>query len=204
MSLLGFVWLMFGFYRRLGVRRTFRWTGVVVVAVGAILTVGRSTNADAQYYRESVVAVPERALLLWSDAEDAFRISGLIGIGTGTGSQGIDYVPGGGEWAVTSDLSSRDLWGETGLGKVMGELGLIGLVGFVLLLRSMGIAWLKNVGSLRTKAPFPVSASLAVFFSMMLVWFAKGHQILGDPVTLVQFWFFMGIFFALPRYRSSQ
>ena len=197
-SLVGFIWLMFGFFRKLGVRKSLQWIGIIALATATALTAARSRNQNAGFYQESTASIPEFALYVWSDMEYSFRNSGLIGIGTGTNSQGIGYVPGGLEWWSTSQLIP-----ETGLGYIMGELGVIGLVAFVLLLLSMSIAWFKNVGRLRGKAPYPVGASLAVFFSMMLVWFAKGHQILGDPITLVHFWFLMGIFFALPRYHSS-
>jgi hypothetical protein len=202
-SFLGFTWLMFGFYTKLGVRRAYRWVAVIVLAGAAVFLTARTQNPNAEYYQQSTASISERAGWFLSDMEAAYENSGLFGFGTGTLSQGLDYVPGGHEWAYSSSNSALNLWGETGLGKIMEELGLIGVVAFLVYLVSMSVAWFQNVRKLRGKAPYAMGAALAVYFSFMLAWFAKGHMIMGDPITLVQFWFTMGVFFALPYYRSQ-
>jgi hypothetical protein len=203
-GLFGFAWLMMGFYTNLGLRAAYRWIAVVALAGAAVFFITITQNPNAQYYQQSTASIPDRARFLYDDIVDSYQRSGLIGLGTGTGSQGVAYVPGGDEWLHTSSSSSFGLWAESGLGKIMEELGLVGVAFFALWFLSMSLAWFRNVRKLRGKAPYAVGAALAVYFLLMLAWFAKGHQILGDPITLVQFWFVMGMFFAMPFYLSRR
>ena len=203
-ALIAFAWLMFGFYTKLGLRRAYRWLAVLVLAAAGVLSTARTENPNALYYQESTAAIPTRARWLWGDMADSFLRAGLIGFGTGTESQGMDYVPGGAVWAANSPDSAVNLWGETGLGKITEELGILGVLFFIVLALTMAAAWFRNLRKLRGTAPYALGAALAVYFVMILAWFAKGHQILGDPVTLVEFWFAMGIFFAMPCYRARR
>ena len=174
------------------------------MAGAAIFLTVKTENPNAQYYQKSTASIPERARFFLDDFADSYHRSGVIGFGTGTSSQGLEYAPGGHEWAYTSSSSALNLWGESGLGKIMEELGFLGVVFFIFYMLSMSVAWFQNVRRLRGKAPYAVAAALAVYFLFILAWFAKGHQILGDPITLVQFWFVMGVFFAMPYYRSRR
>jgi hypothetical protein len=201
--LLGFAWLMFGFYTKLGVRKSMQWIALIALVAGSIAFTARTQNPNAQYYQQSTATVSDRASWFWSDMALSFEKAGLIGAGTGTLSQGIQYIPGGLEWSK-GPSSAIYIWGETGLGKVTEELGLTGAVAFVVFLLSMGITWFAHLRRLQGTAAYPLGAALAVYFSLMIGWFAKGHMILGDPITLVQFWLGMGVFFALPSYLRPQ
>lgn len=200
-SVAGLAWLLFGPFRSHLGPRPKQWLVVPAAAVVVLVAAAQVSVIDGKWYRDSVVVVPDRVDLAWSDLRDSFSHSSWLGTGTGTDSQGIDYVSSGRWWNHTSKDSPFGKWGEAGLAMIWIELGLAGVVSFVILLLAMGVAWFRNVRRLRALPSYGLGASLCVFFCMMLLWFAKGHQILGDPITLVHFWFLMGIFFALPAYQ---
>jgi hypothetical protein len=198
MSLFGLGWLMLRVFRRGRRARTAHGLAVAVSAGLMLLTVTHVSKIDATWYDDSTAEIPYRLRLAWLDIQDSIRQTGLVGLGTGTDSQGVDYVPGGESWATTSDISPVGKWGEAGLAKIWAELGLAGAATFTFLILSMGVSWYRKLHLIRGKPTNSVAAALCVFFSMMLVWFAKGHQIMGDPITLIHCWFLMGVFFALP------
>jgi hypothetical protein len=119
--------------------------------------------------------------------------NGLLGAGAGLGSQGAQHFGGG------SDVVG--LAAEGGLGKVLAELGVLG----VLLLCWLGIGLLRYswaiVDFARRKDP---QASKLAFGLISLVVangvvFAIAHQAFGDPFILIVLGFMVGFLLAVPR-----
>jgi len=155
----------------------------------------------------------KRACVLFEDFRLAVENAGFWGAGTGSRSQGINYIPGGGSWQEgipkerfegLSILNAKKLpYGpEGGLAKVWYELGPVGGIIFFILLLSMVFSWLKELSYLEKSPLFFFGFCLFLFLILMIPWFLKGHQIFGDTMTLVYFWFFMGVLFSLRKYES--
>lgn len=83
--------------------------------------------------------------------------------------------------------------GDAGLFKVLVELGIVGLIIFLIL---KGIilyeAWSGR--SRHRKDPYYLAARVAVFIWMIL--FLKRHTMLGDQMSVIFFWFYVGIIMA--------
>jgi hypothetical protein len=124
--------------------------------------------------------------------------NGVLGSGTGTGSQGSQHF-GAGSTVV-------GVAAEGGLGKVAAELGLPGLA--LLLWLVVGIvraAWgvisaIPPRDVWKTRFAFGIVAFL---FANMLV-FVEAHQIFGDVFVLVMLGLFVGFLFAVPGMRLDE
>jgi hypothetical protein len=124
--------------------------------------------------------------------------NGILGSGAGTGSQGAQYFGGG------SDLVG--LSAEGGLGKVLAELGLPGLVLALWLAIAVGlymwsvIKYLNDSGS--------ALAGLACGFVAFLVAnafvYLVAHQAFGDVFILINLGFMLGFVMAMPRIQGQQ
>jgi hypothetical protein len=120
----------------------------------------------------------------------------LLGFGAGTVSQGADILSK--LQTVQAPIDDAVSIGiEYGIIKIWHELGLIGVFIYLLYLFAMFISWrkayLKNKG---TDLEY-LSCTLYIYFATMIFWFFKGHQIFGDAITLILYWFFMGVLFKL-------
>jgi len=175
---------------------------VSILLISSFGIASRFLEKKAEYYSKSVAYVEERVLWMSKWAFQNWEAAGAFGFGTGTASQGILYVPGGKEIslrnrniALSKGHIVGSLWAESGPGKLLWELGVIGflLYAFAGLLILWHI-WRATL-SARTHANYPFLLALAVYFSLMVVWFYKGAQIGGDAHTLVTSWFFLGVMF---------
>ncbi len=122
-----------------------------------------------------------------------------LGFGTGSISQGVTYVPGGRTSFEFVGHEAGEVGVEYGLAKVTWELGIVGLLAFLVLwghiLRSL---W-RELRAVRDPAMKALARTLGIFSLIIFVAFLKGHYYFGDGTTLVLYWFGMGMFFSLRR-----
>ena len=146
--------------------------------------------------------IRDRVSAYSNDFLNAAKASGLFGFGTGALSHGLSYIPEGAEWL---QKWMKQIGGvETGPGKIWFELGLIGFLIFIFFYAQMFINWLRQIIKLNKTDLYGLGLSIFLFLTLMLFWFAKGHQIFGDPTTLVCLWFFMGILFRLKFFSEKK
>jgi hypothetical protein len=124
--------------------------------------------------------------------------NGWLGVGAGTGSQGAQYF-GGGPQIVGSAA-------EGGLGKVVAELGVPGLVIVVFLAVALGrhlwrLARLAGRGGGYRRARY--AYGLIAFLFANAVMYAVAHQIYGDPLVLYLIGLVLGMALAIPRVREG-
>ena len=138
-----------------------------------------------------------RPATLVTDISFAVKYAGLWGLGTGSRSQGLQYIPEGEEWASRGGPEQKK-WGvEGGFAKIWYELGPIGAVILIIFFSQMFLSWLKEVRKLKRTTLYSMGLSIYVYLILMPIWFVKGHQIFGDATILVCFWFFMGVLLRL-------
>ena len=124
----------------------------------------------------------------------AYRRVGVFGGGLGIASQGsylfnVSNIAGGS--------------GEGGLGKIMVELGLPGLVCIIWLVWS--VTGFVNSGLKLASQPFvdrsvlPLMVSLVVFLGVNALTFSVATQVYGDIFILILLGLFGGFIFALPK-----
>lgn len=121
------------------------------------------------------------------------RRNGLLGSGAGTGGQGSQYFGGG--------ISYVGGAAEGGVGKVLAELGLPGLVALLWLAATLVRAFVR-VARLARRAP-PERAlplfGLIAFLPANAAVFLTAHQIFGDPFVLIVLGLITGSILAYPR-----
>lgn len=124
-----------------------------------------------------------------------FRESGIIGAGAGTATQGSQYFGGASE-IVRSEA-------EGGLGRVMAELGLVGIIVFLFLgLRLIGSLARARRLALRVESPkAPLIVGLALLGPTHGLVFAAAHQAYGDPFVLLILGGTVGIALSYPRWQ---
>lgn len=144
-------------------------------------------------------AAPERLSGLGFDSlKYVFLHDGFFGAGTGTGAQGAQYFGGG--------ASVVGYAAEGGLGRVMAELGVPGL----LLLIWVGIAALRYVWrvAIVTQHTRPAHARLTygliAFLGANIPVFITAHQVYGDPFVLIILGLALGSVVAIPRMAEVQ
>ncbi|HDH31698.1 MAG TPA: hypothetical protein ENH26_02920 [Candidatus Wolfebacteria bacterium] len=151
-------------------------------------------NISAFYY-----AFQERIPWMFDEFIRAFSEAKFFGIGTGTMSQGLEYVPGGAEWIKYQTQEVRQgFWFETGIGKILFELGIIGLIFYYLFWGYLFYKMKEVIKRLKDSLLRSVGVAIFIFSFLILVWFSfLHHQTFGDATTLVVFWFFIGVLFSL-------
>jgi hypothetical protein len=127
------------------------------------------------------------------------RRTGWLGMGAGTGSQGAQYFGGGQRLVGTA--------AEGGLGKVVAELGLPGLVIVLVLAVALGrhlwrLARLAGRGGGRRRARY--AYGLIAFLFANAAMYAVAHQIYGDPLVLYMLGLVLGLALAMPRVREGR
>jgi hypothetical protein len=169
---------------------------VAVAVAGEVAVEDSRTQALQQYVGR----------LLWAQEQAGGRLSGLavealpqvlaengfLGSGAGTGSQGSQHFR---EGAPVTGLSA-----EGGLGKVLAELGIPGIVLLAWFGLSAARCSLRSLRSLRQTQPGLVDAGagLAAFLAANVLTFAVGHQVYGDPFVLCILGIFTGALLRLP------
>ncbi|MHC2995250.1 MAG: hypothetical protein IBV53_07110 [Candidatus Atribacteria bacterium] len=146
----------------------------------------------------------QRTATLLTDMSFAVRYAGVLGLGTGSRSQGLQYIPGGKEWALMGGPEQKE-WGvEGGLAKIWYELGPIGALIFIIFFSQMFFSWLRKVRNLKGTTLFSFGLAICMYLVLIPLWSIKGHQVFGDATTLVCFWFFMGVLFRLKNFTNQE
>ncbi len=157
---------------------------------------GEIRNVVPYLGRGSTVVI-ESSERLWSMTIDQFRWvvmeNGWFGSGAGTGSQGSQYFGGGADRVGSA--------AEGGLGKVLAELGVPGLLVLLWLASNLWRAALQVMRLLRLRPAaeaIPILA-LGAFIPANAAVFFTAHQVFGDPFILIHLGWMLGAIFALPR-----
>jgi hypothetical protein len=149
------------------------------------------------YLGRGATVLTESTERLWSMTFQQFRIivsmNGWWGSGAGTGSQGSQYFGGGVERVGSA--------AEGGLGKVLAELGVPGLLCLLWLAVALMKAGSRILRALRFRPPEEAVPFLAVgsFLAANAAVFFTAHQVFGDPFILILLGWMSGAIFALPR-----
>lgn len=128
----------------------------------------------------------------------AIRRNGILGSGAGTGSQGAQYFGGGAELVGGG--------AEGGLGKIVAELGLPGL----LVMFWMAVALVRRtrtiVAGLSRAEPALVTLAfgLIAFLVANAATFLVATQVFGDPFVLSMLGMSLGFLLAIPRLQSAR
>ena len=118
--------------------------------------------------------------------------NGLLGSGAGTGSQGAQHFGGGGKLV--------GLAAEGGLGKILAELGLHGLLAFIFLLYGTGRYLWRVMTNISHGDPLQARLfyGMAAFVLTNLWVYTIAHQAYGDVFVLLVLGWLMGFVFAAP------
>lgn len=173
--------------------------GALSVTAIVLVTVTDLGNAlgITPYYERGASLGMEDADRYWRFTTQAlwFTIqhNGWLGAGAGTGSQGAQYFGGGPQLVGYS--------AEGGLGKVVAELGIPGLLLLPVLVVATGLYLWKIArqagrgGDRRAHYAY----GLIAFLFANAVMFGVAHQILGDPLVLYLIGLVLGMAFAIPE-----
>jgi len=175
--------------------------GCIFLAVSSgilyILMEEKSTFIVSGFY----YGVIERIPWVFEEFSRAFSEAKIFGNGTGTLSQGLDYISGGTEWLryQSRDLRQGFLF-ETGVGKILFELGLVGLFSFYLFFGCLFYNMFMAIRLFNNQFFKDLGWVIIIYLASIITWFSFFHnQVLGDATTLIIVWFFIGIFF---KFRS--
>jgi hypothetical protein len=122
----------------------------------------------------------------------------MYGYGTGTASLGIQYV------ARVFHEPSTGIGVENGYGQLVVEMGIVGLLLWIVLAVSISIAAWKVVKELRGSPWFPIA--FVIFWFVFLVFFPMGYASLAfyqDFLMNAYLWILIGILYRLPSIALS-
>lgn len=150
-------------------------------------------------------AIVERIPWMLGDIGGVFSEANYWGHGTGSMSQGLHYISGGEEW-YEKQLALRDgVWFESGISKLIFELGIPGLMIFYLLWGHVLYRIAKESKKINSFYLKNIAIAVGIFLSLVLVRFSFiHHQVLGDAAILTIIWFFTGMVFGLKRLKHSR
>jgi len=127
-----------------------------------------------------------------------------LGYGTGTMSQGLDYIPGGVDWHYTMLMLRGGISLESGISKIIFELGIIGFIFFYFFWGQLFLRIKKELKIINHTNLESIGVSIFIFLICILIRFSFMHQAtLGDAPVLVILWFFVGIIFKLKNIRHT-
>jgi hypothetical protein len=185
------------------VSKTLRTSFLLAIVVGVAMA-GYVTFApeairdeiDPYYNRSATVGADATGRASMMTSESFYYIlaqNGPWGSGAGTGSQGAQYFGGG------SDIVGGAA--EGGLGKIVAELGLPGIV--LILWLAIGLAryfWaiIRDVKQTDFERASLIFGFIAMLIANAFV-FVTAHQIFGDPFVLILLGFLVGIVMAVPQ-----
>lgn len=174
----------------------------LVVAAGAFLTSEfampgtRDLSMEKYVGRGTTVfeAAPERLSGLGFDALHwVFERDGFFGAGAGTGAQGAQYFGGGAQLVGGA--------AEGGLGRVMAELGVPGLLLLLWVGAAIGRYIWRVAAFAQSSRPEHARLiyGLIAFLGANVPVFITAHQVYGDPFVLIILGLALGSVVALPR-----
>jgi len=130
-------------------------------------------------------------------------LSGLtwLGYGTGTMSQGLQYIPVGVDWNYIMPGGS---FLESGISKIIFELGIFGFIFFYFFWGHLFFRIKKELKIINHTNLKNIGVSIFIFLICTLIRFSFiHHQVLGDATVLVILWFFIGIIFNLKNLKCN-
>jgi hypothetical protein len=122
----------------------------------------------------------------------------MYGYGTGTASLGIQYV------TRILHAPSTGISVENGYGQLVIELGIVGLLLWLILGASIALSAWKIVKQLRGSPWFPIA--FVIFWLAFLVFFPMGYNSIAfyqDFLVNAYFWILIGILYRLPNLALS-
>jgi hypothetical protein len=194
--------LFIAFFRRRAIRTALVLALVCVGTVGvfAVTELGERLGISGYYERGSDIGAPEaeRYRRLSTGAlKFVIQRNGWLGAGAGTASQGAQYFGGGSRLVGKSS--------EGGLGKVVAELGVPGLI----MLFVLGVAVAFHLWTIAREAArgshrkAHYTYGMIAFLFANAVMFAVAHQIFGDPLVLYIIGLVLGMTFAAPYLKEG-
>ena len=188
------------------VRNVFKF-GLLLLGIGAAVSLRMLLPVEAG---ENFYPYWQRSTTVFADApgrfdtvglgsaEWAFRRGGLMGMGAGSGSQGTQHFGGG--------VSIVGGAAEGGLGKIIVELGIPGLIivlwttgALALYLRRIFLIIQRSNPRL-TKSTYGIVAFLAANIPL----FMSASQVFGDPFVLLVLGSLLGFVISIPRLLSVE
>jgi len=153
------------------------------------------TDINPYFDRQSSLQqnISDRFMTMTVDAfGEVIEHNGFLGSGAGTGSQGAQHFGGGGELVGSS--------AEGGIGKVLAELGVPGLMLFLFLLVRFGCYHWSIVKTSRAWDFQTASLvyGMTAFLAANAVIFVSAHQVFGDPFVLLMLGWLLGFTLATP------
>jgi hypothetical protein len=122
----------------------------------------------------------------------------MYGYGTGTASLGIQYV------ARIMHAPNTGIGVENGYGQLVVEMGVVGLLLWIILGAAVSISAWKIVKQLRGSPWFPIA--FVIFWFIFVLFFPMGYNTLlfyQDFLVNAYFWILIGILFRLPHLALS-
>jgi hypothetical protein len=122
----------------------------------------------------------------------------MYGYGTGTASLGIQYV------ARIMHAPNTGIGVENGYGQLVVEMGVVGLLLWIILGAAVSLSAWKVVKQLRGSPWFPIA--FVIFWFIFVLFFPMGYNSLlfyQDFLVNAYFWILIGILFRLPQLALS-
>ncbi len=179
-------------------------SGLALASISYLYVATESTSTHIQPYLERGVSlqrdVSDRVSLMTVESfQWVIARNGILGSGAGTGSQGAQHFGGGANLVGSA--------AEGGLGKVLAELGVPGLLLLLWLVVSVGrYMWSIAQFVTHNSDVDPVLAKLVFGLEAFLITngfvYVIAHQVFGDPFVLIILGFLLGFVLAMPKMLS--
>jgi hypothetical protein len=189
------------YYRQRSARRAFlvvATMSVTILGAALFLAPGQGTFRPYVTRGQSVFGdASERFVDLGlASVSWAIEAGGFFGLGAGAGSQGSQHFSGGEVLAGGA--------AEGGLGKIVVELGVLGLTLVVLAFALVARNLRRILEGMRPDdpLPLPLCLGLVAFVAANIPVFVGASQIYGDPFVLILLGSYLGFVFASPRSRQ--
>ncbi len=216
LSIVGFI-LFFALITPMGRREKKRfsiylWRGNRIIKVGLalfVVLIGTLSiykiGSDIGLFQLSAYSgIKETIPWFFRGVNSLFSNLQWLGYGTGTMSQGLDYIPGGVNWQYTMLMLRGGISLESGISKIVFELGIIGFIFFYFFWGQLFLRIKKELKIINHTNLESIGVSIFIFLICILIRFSFMHQAtLGDAPVLVILWFFVGIIFKLKNIRHT-
>jgi hypothetical protein len=197
-SLYGFLLL---YYRRGAMK-----LAIFTLAIGVLFAylggtyIFKDADSDLVKYFERPKGIVEASferleLMTTGTLKDAVVRNGFFGSGAGAGSQGAQYFGGGSQLVGYA--------GEGGLGKIVSELGVPGLIIFfwLLFVLSRYVKWIFDESVNRDYLENRLIYGVASFLLANAIVFVTAHQVFGDIFVLFVLSLMIGLVFGIQKIR---
>lgn len=172
---------------------------IVLLAASAIgLRVYQVSGRDVQlesFYKTALDTAERRVSAHGFQAVvTTYRQAGFFGYGLGMASQGTQHIA----------VKRPRVWQEGGIGKIMVELGVPGLAGFLALGVILGVTMVKALNHATALADYPIYSCISALLLANMSAGIVSAQILGVPFVAAFLSFLAGLVLAAKRARPAQ